>query len=170
MVPSRRTLFTAPQCYTIKKRKELGAQIHKRAANTAPKTARPNPVPATRSSTAPEPELELLASLPVALLLPVVDSLSVGELSAEDSLLADVAKVLEAAAPLEVRLAPKELDMLVAPVPAGKLRPVVFRPTGMPGAVLTNVAADSCEVTTVGWVVTTEGWPVTTPRELVMVR
>lgn len=54
---------------------------------------------------------------------------------------------------------------------------VVLRPSGIPGASDTKVAAGSCEVTTEGWLVmgrgcevSTVGWPVTTPRELVWVR
>lgn len=37
---------------------------------------------------------------------------------------------------------------------------VVLRPTGMPGASDSKVAAGVCEVTTDGWVVTTDGWVV----------
>lgn len=118
-------------------------------------------------------ELELLAELLVAEADPEdsLPLLSVGELAA----------VEDAAALLSLEVSTEKDDealvrrVVPVPVPATPLTAVVLMPTGMPGAVLTKVAAEDWSVaivgwvvTTVGWLVTTEGWPVTTPRELVI--
>lgn len=139
----------------------------------APAPASKAPVPVKRRGTPALPvELELE---PEAVLLPVAEDplllFSVGELAA----------VEEAAALLSVDVSTVNDEVFVRsvepmPVPPvdRPLTAVVLRPTGMPGAVLTKVAADDWSVASVGWVVTavgwlvsTEGWPVTTPRELV---
>lgn len=94
-------------------------------------------------------------------------------------LLADEPALPELLLAVAVAVLVLALKFPAADVPATMLElttgtKVVFKPTGIPGAVETKVAADAMEVTTLGWVVMGRGWevaalgwPVTTPREFV---